>query len=363
LQAQAYELAGGEFNLGSPKQIGQIFFEKLQLPVVKKTPSGAPSTDEEVLQKLAEDFPLPKVLLEHRGLSKLKSTYTDKLPRMVNASTGRVHTNYAQAVAVTGRLSSNEPNLQNIPVRTGEGRRIREAFIAPPGRKIVSADYSQIELRIMAHISGDESLMRAFKEGEDVHRATASEVFSVTPLEVDNDQRRIAKVINFGLIYGMSSFGLASNLGITRDAAKLYIDRYFARYPGVAAYMENTRVSAKANGFVETVFGRRLWLPEINGGSGPRRQAAERAAINAPMQGTAADLIKLSMIAVQDWLEASGIGAKMIMQVHDELVLEVPEEALPEVRKRLPELMCGVAKLKVPLVAEVGVGNNWEEAH
>ncbi|WP_162068199.1 DNA polymerase I [Burkholderia sp. THE68] len=363
LQAQAYELAGGEFNLGSPKQIGQIFFEKLQLPVVKKTPSGAPSTDEEVLQKLADDYPLPKVLLEHRGLSKLKSTYTDKLPRMVNASTGRVHTNYAQAVAVTGRLSSNEPNLQNIPVRTGEGRRIREAFIAPPGSKIVSADYSQIELRIMAHISGDASLMRAFKEGEDVHRATASEVFSVTPLEVDNDQRRIAKVINFGLIYGMSSFGLASNLGITRDAAKLYIDRYFARYPGVAAYMENTRMSAKANGFVETVFGRRLWLPEINGGSGPRRQAAERAAINAPMQGTAADLIKLSMIAVQDWLESSGIGAKMIMQVHDELVLEVPEEALPDVRKRLPELMCSVAKLKVPLVAEVGVGNNWEEAH
>ncbi|MDR5784039.1 DNA polymerase I [Caballeronia sp. LZ065] len=363
LQAQAYELAGGEFNLGSPKQIGQIFFEKLQLPIVKKTPSGAPSTDEEVLQKLAEDFPLPKVLLEHRGLSKLKSTYTDKLPRMVNADTGRVHTNYAQAVAVTGRLSSNEPNLQNIPVRTGEGRRIREAFIAPPGRKIVSADYSQIELRIMAHISGDASLMRAFKEGEDVHRATASEVFSVTPLEVDKDQRRIAKVINFGLIYGMSSFGLASNLGITRDAAKLYIDRYFARYPGVAAYMENTRLAAKAHGFVETVFGRRLWLPEINGGSGPRRQAAERAAINAPMQGTAADLIKLSMIAVQDWLETSGTGAKMIMQVHDELVLEVPEEALPEVRKRLPELMCGVAQLKVPLIAEVGVGNNWEEAH
>ncbi|WP_250509840.1 DNA polymerase I [Caballeronia sp. GACF4] len=363
LQTEAYELAGGEFNLGSPKQIGQIFFEKLELPVVKKTPSGAPSTDEEVLQKLAEDYPLPKVLLEHRGLSKLKSTYTDKLPRMVNASTGRVHTNYAQAVAVTGRLSSNEPNLQNIPVRTGEGRRIREAFIAPPGCKIVSADYSQIELRIMAHISGDESLLRAFKEGEDVHRATASEVFGVTPIEVSNDQRRIAKVINFGLIYGMSSFGLASNLGITRDAAKLYIDRYFARYPGVADYMERTRVTAKMNGYVETVFGRRLWLPEINGGSGPRRQAAERAAINAPMQGTAADLIKLSMIAVQDWIEATNIYAKMIMQVHDELVLEVPEEELPEVRKRLPELMCGVAKLNVPLVAEVGVGNNWEEAH
>ncbi|QSN63815.1 DNA polymerase I [Caballeronia sp. M1242] len=363
LQTEAYEHAGGEFNLGSPKQIGQIFFEKLQLPVVKKTPSGAPSTDEEVLQKLAEDYPLPKVLLEHRALSKLKSTYTDKLPRMVNPATGRVHTNYAQAVAVTGRLSSNEPNLQNIPVRTGEGRRIREAFIAPPGSKIVSADYSQIELRIMAHISGDASLMRAFTEGEDVHRATASEVFSVTPLEVDNDQRRIAKVINFGLIYGMSSFGLASNLGITRDAAKLYIDRYFARYPGVAAYMETTRVTAKMNGFVETVFGRRLWLPEINGGSGPRRQAAERAAINAPMQGTAADLIKMSMIAVQDWIEQAGMRTKMIMQVHDELVLEVPEEELPDVRKRLPELMCGVAELKVPLVAEVGVGNNWEEAH
>ena len=363
LQTQAYEHAGGEFNLGSPKQIGQIFFEKLQLPVVKKTPSGAPSTDEEVLQKLAEDYPLPKVLLEHRALSKLKSTYTDKLPRMVNASTGRVHTNYAQAVAVTGRLSSNEPNLQNIPVRTGEGRRIREAFIAPPGSKIVSADYSQIELRIMAHISGDESLMRSFKEGEDVHRATASEVFGVTPIEVSSDQRRIAKVINFGLIYGMSSFGLASNLGITRDAAKLYIDRYFARYPGVAAYMETTRVTAKMNGFVETVFGRRLWLPEINGGSGPRRQAAERAAINAPMQGTAADLIKMSMIAVQDWIESTRMRTKMIMQVHDELVLEAPEEELPEVRKRLPELMCGVAALKVPLVAEVGVGNNWEEAH
>jgi DNA polymerase-1 len=363
LEAEAYMLAGGEFNLGSPKQIGQIFFEKLQLPVVKKTPSGAPSTDEEVLQKLAEDYPLPKILLEHRGLSKLKSTYTDKLPRMVNAKTGRVHTNYAQAVAVTGRLSSNEPNLQNIPVRTTEGRRIREAFIAPPGSKIVSADYSQIELRIMAHISGDPSLMRSFAEGEDVHRATASEIFGVTPIEVSSDQRRIAKVINFGLIYGMSAFGLASNIGISRDAAKLYIDRYFQRYPGVANYMEETRTKAKRDGFVETVFGRRLWLPEINGGSGPRRQGAERAAINAPMQGTAADLIKLSMIAVQDWLEASKIESKMIMQVHDELVLEVPEAELPEVRKRLPELMCGVATLKVPLVAEVGVGNNWEEAH
>jgi DNA polymerase-1 len=363
LEGEAYTLAGGEFNLGSPKQIGQIFFEKLELPVVKKTPSGAPSTDEEVLQKLAEDYPLPKILLEHRGLSKLKSTYTDKLPRMVNAQTGRVHTNYAQAVAVTGRLASNDPNLQNIPVRTGEGRRIREAFIAPPGHKLVSADYSQIELRIMAHISGDESLLRAFSQGEDIHRATAAEIFSVTPLEVSNDQRRVAKVINFGLIYGMSAFGLASNLGITRDAAKMYIDRYFARYPGVARYMDETRLSAKAKGYVETVFGRRLWLPEINGGNGPRRQGAERAAINAPMQGTAADLIKLSMIAVQNWIEDSKIGTRMIMQVHDELILEVPDAELSEVRKRLPELMCGVADLKVPLVAEVGAGLNWEEAH
>ncbi|WP_323119871.1 DNA polymerase I [Burkholderia alba] len=363
LEQGAYELAGGEFNLGSPKQIGQIFFEKLQLPVVKKTPSGAPSTDEEVLQKLAEDYPLPKLLLEYRGLSKLKSTYTDKLPRMVNADTGRVHTNYAQAVAVTGRLASNDPNLQNIPVRTAEGRRIREAFVASPGCKIVSADYSQIELRIMAHISGDESLLRAFAQGEDIHRATAAEVFGVTPLEVSADQRRIAKVINFGLIYGMSAFGLASNLGITRDAAKLYIDRYFARYPGVARYMEDTRASAKEKGYVETVFGRRLWLPEINGGNGPRRQAAERAAINAPMQGTAADLIKLSMIAVEGWLEADRLGSRMIMQVHDELVLEVPDAELSLVRKKLPEMMCGVAQLKVSLVAEVGAGDNWEEAH
>jgi DNA polymerase-1 len=363
LERGAYELAGGEFNLGSPKQIGQIFFEKLQLPVVKKTPSGAPSTDEEVLQKLAEDYPLPKLLLEHRGLSKLKSTYTDKLPRMVNPQTGRVHTNYAQAVAVTGRLASNDPNLQNIPVRTPEGRRIREAFIAPPGHKLVSADYSQIELRIMAHISGDASLLRAFAQGEDIHRATAAEIFGVTPLEVTSDQRRVAKVINFGLIYGMSAFGLASNLGITRDAAKLYIDRYFARYPGVADYMQSTRARAKEKGYVETVFGRRLWLPEINGGNGPRRQAAERAAINAPMQGTAADLIKLSMIAVQNWLDTSHTGTRMIMQVHDELILEVPDSELSDVRKRLPELMCGVATLKVPLVAEVGAGANWEEAH
>jgi DNA polymerase-1 len=363
LESEAYKLAEGPFNLNSPKQIGEIFFERLQLPVIKKTPSGAPSTDEEVLQKLAEDYPLPKILLEYRGLSKLKSTYTDKLPKMVNPQTGRVHTHYAQAVAVTGRLASNDPNLQNIPVRTAEGRRIREAFVAPPGSRIVSADYSQIELRIMAHISGDESLLRAFAQGEDIHRATAAEIFGVTVLEVGADQRRVAKTINFGLIYGMSAFGLAAGLGITRDAAKLYIDRYFARYPGVALYMEETRNSAKQRGYVETVFGRRLWLPEINGGNGPRRQGAERAAINAPMQGTAADLIKLSMIAVQDWLESTHKQSKMIMQVHDELVLEVPDAEFDEVRARLPELMCGVAKLKVPLVAEVGSGANWEVAH
>ncbi|MEX3606596.1 MAG: DNA polymerase I [Burkholderia sp.] len=363
LEREAYELAGGEFNLGSPKQIGQIFFEQLQLPVVKKTPSGTPSTDEEVLQKLAEDYPLPKLLLEHRGLSKLKSTYTDKLPRMINVQTGRVHTNYAQTVAVTGRLASSDPNLQNIPVRTAEGRRIREAFIASPGCRIVSADYSQIELRIMAHISEDESLLHAFSQGKDIHRATAAEVFGVTPLEVSNDQRRIAKVINFGLIYGMSAFGLTSNLGITRDAAKLYIDRYFARYPGVANYMETTRAVAKDKGYVETVFGRRLWLPEINGGNGPRRQTAERAAINAPMQGTAADLIKLSMIAVDGWLERNQLRSRMIMQVHDELVLEVPEGELALVCEKLPEMMSGVAKLKVPLVTEVGTGDNLEEAH
>ncbi len=363
LEQKAYELAEQPFNLNSPKQLGEIFFVKLGLPVVKKTPSGAPSTDEEVLQKLAEDYPLPKILLEYRGLAKLKSTYTDKLPKMVNASTGRVHTNYAQAVAVTGRLASNDPNLQNIPVRTAEGRRIREAFIAPAGSKIVSADYSQIELRIMAHISGDTSLLKAFAAGEDVHRATASEIFGVTLAEVSSEQRRYAKVINFGLIYGMSAFGLAGNLGIERSAAQSYIDKYFQRYPGVAQYMADTRAQAKAQGYVETVFGRRLWLAEINSPNGPRRQGAERAAINAPMQGTAADLIKLAMVAVQDWLERDGLQSKMIMQVHDELVLEVPEAELELVERKLPELMAHVAELKVPLLAEVGVGNNWEEAH
>ncbi|MGE5649085.1 MAG: DNA polymerase I [Bacillota bacterium] len=363
MERQAYELAGQPFNLNSPKQIGEIFFDKLQLPVVKKTPSGSPSTDEEVLQKLAENYPLPKILLDYRGLSKLKSTYTDKLPRMVNPDTGRVHTNYAQAVAVTGRLASNDPNLQNIPVRTTEGRRIREAFIAPAGSVIVSADYSQIELRIMAHISGDENLLRAFAEGEDIHRATAAEIFGVERADVTNEQRRYAKVINFGLIYGMSAFGLASNLGIERAAAQLYIDKYFQRYPAVAQYMADTRTQAKAHGYVETVFGRRLWLPEINSPNGPRRQAAERAAINAPMQGTAADLIKLSMIAVQDWLEGERMQSKMVMQVHDELVLEVPENELPHIQHTLPELMSSVATLKVPLIAEVGVGKNWDQAH
>ncbi len=363
LEQSAYELAGQPFNLNSPKQLGEIFFVKLGLPVVKKTPSGAPSTDEEVLQKLAEDYPLPKILLEYRGLAKLKSTYTDKLPKMVNTRTGRVHTNYAQAVAVTGRLASNDPNLQNIPVRTAEGRRIREAFVAPAGSKIVSADYSQIELRIMAHISGDASLLKAFAAGEDVHSATASEIFGVELPEVSSEQRRYAKVINFGLIYGMSAFGLAGNLGIERSAAQSYIDKYFQRYPGVAQYMADTRSQAKAQGYVETVFGRRLWLAEINSPNGPRRQGAERAAINAPMQGTAADLIKLAMVAVQNWLETEQLTSLMIMQVHDELVLEVPEAELELVKRKLPELMASVAQLHVPLLAEVGVGNNWEEAH
>ncbi|MBC3810547.1 DNA polymerase I [Undibacterium aquatile] len=363
LEQNAYELAEQPFNLNSPKQLGEIFFGKLGLPVVKKTPSGAPSTDEEVLQKLAEDYPLPKVLLEYRGLAKLKSTYTDKLPKMVNAQTGRVHTNYAQAVAVTGRLASNDPNLQNIPVRTAEGRRIREAFVAAPEHVIISADYSQIELRIMAHISGDASLLKAFADGEDVHKATAAEIFGVALDDVTSEQRRYAKVINFGLIYGMSAFGLASNLGIERAAAQSYIDKYFQRYPGVAQYMADTRTKAKAHGYVETVFGRRLWLAEINSPNGPRRQGAERAAINAPMQGTAADLIKLAMIAVQNWLENDHLQSKMIMQVHDELVLEVPESELELVRKKLPELMANVAQLHVPLLAEVGIGKNWEEAH
>ncbi len=363
LERQAHELAGQPFNLGSPKQLGEILFERLGLPVVKKTPAGKPSTDESVLEKLALDYPLPKVLLQWRGLAKLKSTYTDKLPEMVDPKTGRVHTTYSQAVAITGRLASSDPNLQNIPVRTPEGRRIREAFIAPPGHQMMSADYSQIELRIMAHISQDAGLLKAFADGEDVHRATASEVFGVPIAEVNSEQRRYAKVINFGLIYGMSAFGLAANLGIERGAAQAYIDRYFARYPGVAAYMERTRAQAREQGYVETVFGRRLWLPEIGSSNMGRRQMAERAAINAPMQGTAADLIKLAMIDVHAWLRRENLGARLVMQVHDELVLEVPDAEVERLKTDLPARMAGVAQLSVPLLAEVGVGENWEQAH
>ncbi len=364
LEQQAFELAGQPFNLGSPKQIGEILFGKLGLPVKQKSKkTGAPSTGEDVLQELAADYPLPAKILEHRSLAKLKGTYTDKLPMMVNPDTGRVHTNYAQAVAVTGRLASNDPNLQNIPVRTPEGRRVREAFIAPPGHVILSADYSQIELRIMAHISEDPSLLRAFAEGVDVHRATASEVFNVPLAEVSSEQRRYAKVINFGLIYGMGAFGLAQNLGIEQKAAKDYIDRYFTRFAGVKRYMDDTRVQAHERGYVETVFGRRLWLPDINAGSGPLRAGAERQAINAPMQGTAADLIKLAMIAVQRALDGEGRATRMVMQVHDELVLEVPEAELGWAKEAIPRLMAGVAELKVPLLAEVGVGPNWDQAH
>jgi len=363
LERQAHELAGQPFNLGSTKQLGEILFERLGLPVVKKTPAGKPSTDESVLEKLALDYPLPKVLLQWRGLAKLKSTYTDKLPEMADPQTGRVHTTYSQAVAITGRLASSDPNLQNIPVRTPEGRRIREAFIAPPGHQMMSADYSQIELRIMAHISQDAGLLKAFADGEDVHRATASEVFGVPIAEVNSEQRRYAKVINFGLIYGMSAFGLAANLGIERGAAQAYIDRYFARYPGVAAYMERTRAQAREQGYVETVFGRRLWLPEIGSSNMGRRQMAERAAINAPMQGTAADLIKLAMIDVHAWLRRENLGARLVMQVHDELVLEVPDAEVERLKTDLPARMAGVAQLSVPLLAEVGVGENWEQAH
>jgi len=363
IERKAHEQAEQPFNLNSPKQIQEILFTQQGLKPVRKTPSGAPSTDEEALELLAFDHPLPKLLLEYRGLAKLKSTYTDKLPRMIDPDTGRVHTNYAQAVAVTGRLASNDPNLQNIPIRTEEGRRIRAAFIAPPGGRIVSADYSQIELRIMAHLSQDKGLRDAFAAGHDIHRATAAEIFNVDPAQVSAEQRRYAKVINFGLIYGMSVFGLASQLGIERAAAQQYMDRYFARYPGVADYMRMTRERARAQGYVETVFGRRLWLPEIRGGNGARRQGAERAAINAPMQGTAADLIKLAMIAVQRWIESEKLATKLIMQVHDELVLEVPDNEVEKVRQQLPGLMCNVAQLAVPLVVDVGVGPNWDQAH
>jgi DNA polymerase-1 len=363
LEREAHELAGGPFNLGSPKQICEVLFTRMKLPVLKKTATGSPSTDEDVLQQLAADYPLPKLLLEHRALAKLKSTYTDKLPLMINASTGRVHTTFAQATAVTGRLASNDPNLQNIPVRTAEGRRIREAFIAPPGHVILSADYSQIELRIMAHLSEDPALVHAFQQGHDIHRATAAEIFGVPPDQVTSDQRRYIKAVNFGLIYGMSAFGLAQQLDIERSAAAQFIDKYFTRYPGVARYMQRTRESARENGYVETVFGRRLWLPDINAGGGPRRAAAERAAINAPMQGTAADLIKLAMIEVQRWLDAGKLATRLVLQVHDELVFEVPDGEVEQVKRELPGLMSGVSTLSVPLVVDVGIGNNWDEAH
>ena len=363
LEQEAYEIAGQPFNLSSPKQLGEIFFDKLGLPVIKKTATGARSTDEEVLEKLAEDYPLPAKILEHRGLSKLKGTYTDKLTLLTLPRTGRVHTHYAQAVAVTGRLSSNDPNLQNIPIRTPEGRRVREAFVAPAGSVIASADYSQIELRIMAHISGDAALLKAFHEGVDVHRATAAEVFGLEPEQVSSEQRRYAKVINFGLIYGMGTFGLAKALGIENAAAKTYIDRYFARFAGVKQYMDETRALAKAQGYVETVFGRKLVLPDIQNAKGAKQAALERQAINAPMQGTAADLIKLAMVAVQKALDKQGRVTKMIMQVHDELVFEVPESEVDWLRTEIPNLMAGVAELKVPLLAEVGVGPNWDKAH
>ena len=363
LEQEAYEIAGQPFNLASPKQLGEIFFDKLGMPVIKKTATGARSTDEEVLEKLAEDYPLPAKLLEHRGLSKLKGTYTDKLAQLALPRTGRVHTHYAQAVAVTGRLSSNDPNLQNIPIRTPEGRRVREAFVAPAGSVIVSADYSQIELRIMAHLSGDAALLRAFTAGEDVHRATAAEVFGVEVAQVSADQRRSAKVINFGLIYGMGAYGLAKSLGIDNTAAKNYIQRYFERFAGVKQYMDDTRAMAKEKGYVETVFGRRLRLAGIENAKGATLAGLERAAINAPMQGTAADLIKLSMVAVQKALDQQGKATKMIMQVHDELVFEVPEAEVDWVKAEVPSLMAGVAQLKVPLLAEVGVGPNWDQAH
>ncbi|QWC96438.1 DNA polymerase I [Polynucleobacter paneuropaeus] len=362
LEGEIHQLAGQPFNIQSPKQIAEILFGQLELPVIKKTPSGSPSTDEEVLQKLAEDYPLPARILDYRSLAKLMSTYIEKLPRMADPQTGRVHTNFSQAVAVTGRLASSEPNLQNIPVRTEEGRRIREAFIPAPGCKLLSADYSQIELRIMAHIAEDANLLEAFAAGKDVHQATAAEIFGIPLAEVSSEQRRYAKVINFGLIYGMSAFGLAGNLGIERGAAQNYIAKYFERYPGVAQYMERTRLEARDRGYVETVFGRRLWLPEIKS-NGPRRQGAERAAINAPMQGTAADLIKLAMIAVENWIEKEQLKTKMLLQVHDELVFDVPLDEIELLQAKLPGLMCQVAQLKVPLVVSIGVGDNWEEAH
>jgi DNA polymerase-1 len=363
LEQQAYALAGQPFNLGSPKQIQEMLFERMQLPVKKKTATGQPSTDEDVLSALAEDYPLPKLLLEHRAFAKLKSTYTDKLPQMIDPRTGRVHTNFSQATAVTGRLASTDPNLQNIPIRTPEGRRIREAFVAPPGHRLVSADYSQIELRIMSHLSQDPNLVAAFSQGHDIHRATAAQIFNVTPQEVTAEQRRYIKAVNFGLIYGMSAFGLAKQIGVERSAAQQFIDQYFIRYPGVADYMQRTRTLAREQGYVTTVFGRRLWLQDIRAASGPRRAGAERAAINAPMQGTAADLVKLAMIAVQQWLDTQRLHTRLLLQVHDELVLEVPDAELERVKRELPGLMEGVARLSVPLVVDVGSGPNWDQAH
>lgn len=362
LEGQAFDIAGQQFNLNSPKQVGEILFDKLGLPVQTRTRTGAPSTNEEVLTRLSHEYPLPKLLLEYRGVAKLKSTYTDKLPKMINADTGRLHTRYAQAAVITGRLSSSEPNLQNIPVRTTEGRQVREAFVSSLGR-VVAADYSQIELRIMAHVSGDKNLQQVFHDGGDVHRATAAEIFSVPLEEVTGEQRYAAKAINFGLIYGMGEFGLANNLGITREAAKAYIDRYFMRYPGVADYMERIKATARQQGYVETVFGRRLYFPEFKTGRGARVAAAERAAINAPMQGTAADLIKMAMVKVQHWLIENGMRSLMVMQVHDELVFDAAEDEVETLVQHLPELMCGIATLDVPLIAEVGVGDNWANAH
>tara|TARA_R110002072_G_scaffold47597_2_gene130755 strand:+ start:21461 stop:24214 length:2754 start_codon:yes stop_codon:yes gene_type:complete len=363
LEREAYDLAGEEFNLNSPKQLQVIFFEKLGLPVIKKTPKGQPSTAEPILQELALDYPLPKVILEHRSLAKLKTTYTDKLPQLINPSTGRIHTSYHQAVTATGRLSSSDPNLQNIPIRSEEGRRIRQAFVAPKGYKLIAADYSQIELRIMAHLSQDKGLLTAFSKGEDVHKATAAEVFDVSLDEVTSDQRRKAKAINFGLIYGMSAFGLAKQINVARHEAQQYIERYFERYPGVLSYMDRIRAQAHEDGFVETVFGRRLYLPDINARNKMLQQAAERTAINAPMQGTAADIIKKAMLAVDKALMASAIDARMIMQVHDELVVEVAEAQVDEVKTMLIEKMMSAANLDVPLLVEAEVGDNWDEAH
>jgi DNA polymerase-1 len=363
LEAQAHELAGGPFNLGSPKQLQQILFEQLELPVIRKTPKGQPSTAEDVLVELANDYDLPRVILDYRSMAKLKSTYTDKLPLQIDQRTGRVHTSYHQAVAATGRLSSTDPNLQNIPIRTEEGRRIRQAFIAPKGHVLLAADYSQIELRIMAHLSGDEGLLTAFRNDQDVHSATAAEVFETPLADVTSDQRRSAKAINFGLMYGMSAFGLAKQLGVARGEAQEYINLYFDRYPGVKNFMDNIREQARENGYVETVFGRRLYLPEINARNAQRRQYAERSAINAPMQGTAADIIKKAMLTVSDWLGDAGDGCRMIMQVHDELVFEVADARVDGVRDKVTDLMCNAAKLAVPLKVDVGVGDNWDEAH